>query len=220
MRSARIKPVASALIGLIAALTIGIGSAKADVRALDVPIVFSTDSASTCTATPFRPYAEIGDERDYVTAPGGTFDGALLAGWQLRDGATLDQSSSRGAAIALPAGASAISPMFCVDLLFPHARLAHRTIGGDPDGLKLRIEVVYPLVTTPVWTEVKAFDGFQGDAVADDWRISPDIALKPTLGGQLPGPRYAALRITAHLKDSSATGAVLIDDLNIDPRMH
>lgn len=36
-----------------------------------------------------------------------------------------------------------------------------------------------------------------GARLATDWRISPDVDLKPDLGGSIPGARHVALRFTA-----------------------
>ena len=80
------------------------------------------------------------------------------------------------------------------------------------------MEVVYPQLPRPVWTEVKKFDGFQGDPVASGWRISPDMDLKPDFGGSVPGARYVALRFTA-VKKASTTAEFRVDDVFIDPRM-
>jgi hypothetical protein len=179
-------------------------------------IQFTEASYSTCVNPTFvTPYTAIGDFRTYVLAPAGTFD-AGSEGWQLRNGARLVADATRGTSLALPAGASAISPAACIDLDYPHLRLAHKAAGRNLSGLELRTEVVYPQVADPEWTEVKEFDAFQGDQVASGWRISPDVDLKPDLGGSSWGARPVAVRFTA-VKKAAASAELRVDDVYIDP---
>jgi hypothetical protein len=139
-------------------------------------------------------------------------------GWQLRGGARFATDAARGAGLALPAGASAISPGMCVDLDYPHLRFAHKVVGRNASGVEIRMEVTYPQLRNPVWTEVKQFDGFQGNSAGSGWRITPDVDLKPDFGGQVPGARYVALRFTA-VRKSSTAAEFRVDDVFVDPRM-
>ena len=153
-----------------------------------------------------------------MLAPSGAFTDFVAPGWLLGGGARLASDTARGPGIVLPAGTSAISPAMCVDLNYPHLRFAHKVTGKNASGVEIGIEVVYPQVDDPMWTEVKKLDGYQGDVVASGWRISPDVDIKPDFGGKTAGARYVALRFTA-IKKSNTSAEVRLDDVFVDPYM-
>ncbi len=206
-----------AALGAVAAGAALAAPAPANTTPLGTTSIAHTDaSRSTCESPAFvRPYTGLGDSRTYVLAPAGTFD-AGATGWQLRDGARLAADATRGTSLVLPPGASAISPAACIDLDYPHLRLAHKATGWNPAGLELKTEVVYPQVRSPQWVEVKQFDPFQGDQVASGWRISPDVDLKPDLGGSSWGARPVAVRFTA-VRKATTSAEIRVDDVFIDP---
>jgi len=205
--------------GALAVVAVTAVPAGANVTPLDADIQYTDASRSTCETPAWaRPYEELGDLRTYVLAPHGAFTGGVAPGWQLRDGARLAADKARGEGLALPAGASAISPAMCVDLDYTHLRFAHKVVGKDRSGVEIKVEVVYPRFGEPGWKEVKQFDGEQGDAVAAGWRIAPDVDLKPDLGGQAEGARYVALRFTA-VEKFSTSAEFWVDDVFVDPRL-
>jgi len=205
--------------GALTLMVVAAGSAQANVSPLQSSIQYTSASSSTCDAPAWAwPYLSLGDLRTYVLAPNGSFTGSVAPGWQLQGGARLAPDSVRGVGLALPAGASAISPGMCVDLDYPHLRFAQKVVGKDPAGLEIKAEVVYPQLSDPVWTDVKQFDGYQGDAVAGGWRITPDVDLKPEFGGEVAGSRYVAIRFTAVEKYATAA-EFRIDDVFVDPMM-
>ena len=207
---------ATAALALVAAPaaanTTSLGSTKIDDTA---------DSRSTCQ-TPLveHPFARFGDDRDYVLAPGGAFEG-LAPGWQLSGKAGVvngneaffvhSQQDTRS--LSLSPGAAAITPAFCLDLTYPSFRFATKAM-TDPGAAQLRVEVVYPDVPRPEWADVIEFDGKQGNHAKTGWRVSQDVELKPDFGGDAAGERRAALRITA------VRGTWRVDDLYLDPRRH
>lgn len=208
-----------ALALALAAAAGPVGSAGANVYPLDATIQYTAASTSTCQSPVWTwPYKAIGDSRTYVLAPSGAFTGNVATGWQLRGGARLVSDAARGPGLALPAGASVVSPAMCADLNYPHMRLAHKVVGSGAANVELRIDVVYPQNVKPVWTEVKQFDGFQGNTVASGWRITPDIDVKPDWGGQTAGARYVAFRFTA-VKKATTSAEYRIDDVYMDPWM-
>ena len=72
----------------------------------------------------------------------------------------------------------------CVDLDYPHFRFAHKFVGKDPAGGKILVEVVYPQLRSPEWTEVIDFDGKQGQlAGVRELAYSQDVELKPDFAG-------------------------------------
>lgn len=203
----------------LALLAVLPGAAQANVMPLDATIQYTSASRSTCEAPAWtNPYRSIGDSRTYVLAPDGAFAGGVAPGWQLRNGARIVSDPARGPGLALPAGASVVSPAMCVDLNYPHLRFAQKVVGTNAGGVEIRVDVVYPQNRNPVWTEVKQFDGFQGNTVASGWRITPDVDVKPDWGGQTAGARYVALRFTA-VKKSTTKAEFRIDDVHVDPRM-
>ena len=209
----RALAVAAALLGALP------GAAQANVTPLSTPIQFTDASSSTCESPLWAwPYRSIGDSRMYVLAPSGAFANGVAPGWQLRNGARLATDAARGPGLVLPAGASAISPATCVDLDYPHLRFAHKVVGTGASNVEIKIEVTYPNNPNPVWTEVKQFDGYQGDRVSSGWRITPDVDVKPDFGGQTAGARYMALRFTA-VKKATTSAQFHVDDIYVDPYM-
>lgn len=218
--SVRTRIQASTLVTAVLATGALALPAHANTTPLGATAIGYTDASDkTCDRRGFaRALLPFGDDRWYTLAPSGDFDAGHAPGWQLRDGAGLASDAARRTSLVLPAGASAISPGMCVDLDYPHVRLAHKVVGEGARDVELKIEVVYPKLPDPEWTEVKQFDGYQGDVVASGWRLSPDLDLKPDLGGDVPGARYAALRITAVAK-SPTSAEFWVDDVLVDPRM-
>ena len=182
-------------------------------------IQYTSGSAATCDRPSFvQPLRSYGDSRWYVPAPNGSFTNGIAPGWQLAGGAKLASDAVRGVSLVLPPGGSAISPGMCVDLDYPHFRFFSKFVAKDPAGGKILVEVVYPQLARPEWTEVKEFDGKQSaPAGSGNWLLSPDVDLKPDFAGSVPGARYVALRFTA-LKTGYA-GEWRVDDVWIDPRM-
>ncbi len=203
-----------ALCALGAALTFAAPAHAGTTPLGSTVIQYSDASRSTCEQPSYvNPYTGIDDSRTYVLAPGGAFADASAPSWQLAGGARVD-----GGSLVLPAGASAISPGMCVDLDYPHLRFAHQVVGAKASDMEIRVEVVYPQLAQPEWVEVKHFDGKKGDAVQSGRRISPDVDLKPQLGGKLWGARDVALRFTA-VQKSKTPAEYHVDDVFIDPRM-
>ena len=209
-----------AAIAVVAAAVLA-GPAQANTTPLGQTVIaYTGQSAATCDRPSFtQSLKAYGDSRWYVLAPSGSFTGAAAPGWQLRGGAKLAADAVRGTSLALPPGGSAISPGMCVDLDYPHFRFANKFVAKDPAGGKILVEVVYPQLRSPEWTEVIDFDGKQSQlAGAGSWRLSQDVQLKPDFAGDAPGARYVALRFTA-LKTGYA-GEWRVDDIWIDPRMN
>ena len=103
-----------------------------------------TGSLAGCASPALSPaLSAFGDPRSYFVAPGGDFESSRH-GWQLTGGAALAAGSGplrRGTvrSLRLPAGATATSPVFCVDLDYPTFRFFHAR-GASP----LSVDVIYP----------------------------------------------------------------------------
>lgn len=218
MKLVAVRTRAHALtVGLIASLALA-GTAEANTTPLgSTSVNYTPASASTCDRPTFtQALRSYGDLRSYALAPSGSFTGPV-AGWQLGTGAKLAADTARGTSLVLAPGASAISPGMCVDLDYPHLRFFNKFVAKDPAGGKIRVEVVYPQLANPHWTDVIEFDGkASAPAGAGNWRLSQDVDLKPDFAGSMPGARYVALRFTA-LKTGYA-GEWRVDDIWIDPK--
>jgi hypothetical protein len=193
--------------------------AQADTRPLGSTQLFaSAASTKTCSAPLIEnPFGRFGDRRNYVLAPDGSFEDAMLEGWQLSgakrvteaDPVKLGASDGRGM-LAMPARSSAISPTMCVDLDYPTFRLLGKAV-RLPDSAGFKIEIVYPDSPKPVWEELTKFDGKQFVNAGSGWRLTSDLDMKPDLGGKAAGFRRVAFRFTA------LSGEWRMDDLYVDP---
>lgn len=152
--------------------------------------------------------ASFGDWRSYFLAPGGDFESSDQ-GWTLTGGATPSAGSGplrRGTkSLRLPAGATATSPIFCVDLNYPTFRF-FSSMGKAP----LSVDVIYPSLGTkkPMATTLKGG--------ATGWSLTKDVSLRPTVVTKDAGWRLVQLRFVA---DTGAAGDWHVDDVLIDPRM-
>jgi hypothetical protein len=161
-------------------------------------------------------FAAFGDTRDYVLAPGGSFEDKDLDGWQVEgakvsgDGSPLEADGDRNKrSLKIPAGGSATSPAMCVDLHYPTLRLMAR---AAKEG-ELRVEVIYPDSEDPLFHPAGALTG----GGQRDWQASSDMPVFPERGGAAPGMRRVALRFTSVAVNGEA-GEWKIDDLYVDPR--
>jgi hypothetical protein len=184
-----------------------------------IDIVSTPDTTQTCTAPQIvSAFARLGDLRDYVLAPGGTFEQKTLNGWQVtkarQDG---DQSNlivpdadkaDNQFSLKIPAAGSAVSPAMCVDLHYPTLRFMAKS---DP-GRRLKVDIAYPDSNDPVFREA-------GTVTADQkgWVATGDIPVYPERGGVEPGMRRVALRFTS-VAGAVQAGDWRIDDLYVDPK--
>jgi hypothetical protein len=176
-------------------------------------------SSQTCSdPTLEQPFSALGDNRDYVLAPGGAFDDPTAHGWTLEGGAAVVETTDPFAfgdnndsqSLALPPGASAISPTMCVDLHYPTMRFIGMQTAAKSAGLD--VEVFYPNAPKAMqeWDRTSHLQAKS----TDGWEVTRDVKVRPEWGGTTPGWRLVALRFTA-----DTTGSWLIDDVFVDPRM-
>ena len=156
-------------------------------------IIETADSKKACVNPLIEnPFAQFGDNLDYVLAPDGNFNGDV-AGWQFAGGAKV-VATDKGRSLQLPKGATAITPSMCLDLHFPTFRMDHKVVRdkngllvlGKADRAVMKVEVVYYQIANPMWTEMKSFDGRNGIYVGNSWKLTDPIDLKPALGGPHP----------------------------------
>jgi hypothetical protein len=179
----------------------------------------TSESRVTCEAPVIeRPFVSFGDERDYVLAPGGSFEDGLPAGWSLEGGAGIAAGNepfnlrglSDSSSLELPAGASATSPTMCVDLDWPTMRFV--AIQAAEKDAEIEVEVLYPEAEEKkaTWHGAKKFKAKRKDG----WRPSDDVKLSPDRGGKFAGGRPVALRFT----NISDHGSWQIDNVYVDPK--
>jgi hypothetical protein len=185
-----------------------------------VDILETPETRETCTAPQIAsPFSTLGDDRDYVLAPGGSFEDKTLDGWQVaksrQDGDhssfRLNYAGDNKHSLRVPAGGSAVSPAMCVDLHYPTLRFMAKP---ESNRGTLKIEVAYPDSPDPVFHEAGEVDATPNKK----WGLTSDIPVYPERGGAAPGMRRVALRFTSTASDGETPGDWKIDDLYVDPK--
>jgi hypothetical protein len=159
-----------------------------------------------------QPFASFGDTNSYELVPGGNFEGGL-SGWTLSGGAhtvtggaPVSVTGAGGPSLSLPAGASAQTPLVCVDAAYPTFRFFARNSGLLST---LLVQVVYK---TPVGLTVVVPVGTV--ALSSSWQPTASMQTGASLESALSGgTAQIALRFTA------LTGSTQIDDVYVDPRV-
>jgi hypothetical protein len=196
--------IIGAVIGILGIATLSGAPARA--------ALISTNACDTASLT--QPFSPWGDANDYKLVPGGSFEGGA-AGWTLSGGAaTVSGSEPFGAtgdvgssSLSLPAGASATSPLTCVNAAYPTFRFF-----GHNSGLlsTMAVSVVY---TVPLVGEVAVPVGVV--ALSGSWEPSSTMLTASAVTGLLSGgTSLVAFRFTA------LTGHSQVDDVFVDPKMH
>jgi hypothetical protein len=171
--------------------------------------LINTDACDNAPLT--EPFAPWSDTNPYKAVPGGNFEGTL-AGWTLTGGAhVVSGNESFGVAggthsLYLPAGASATTPLTCVDAAYPTARFFAKN-GGLLSNVVVTLlykDPVLGLVPIPAGTA----------ALSSSWKPTlPMLTLSAIPGLLNGGTAQVAMRFTALLGPSQ------IDDIYVDPRM-
>ena len=199
----------SSLVSLLSACLLA-GAASPAHAATAAGTVTAPATAGCTVPAMTASLAAFGDWRSYFLAPGGDFETAAH-GWTLTGGATRSAGSGPlrlGAAtksLRLPAGATATSPVFCVDLNYPTFRF-FSSKGSAP----LNVDVIYPAIGAK---KLKATTIKGG---SPSWTLTKDVDLRPTVVTKDAGWRLVQLRYVAA---TGASGDWLVDDVLIDPRM-
>lgn len=166
--------------------------------------LISTDPCDNATLT--QPFAGWGDSNLYKLVPGGNFEGSL-AGWTLTVGARV-VSGGEGSShsLYLPVGATATTPLSCVDAAYPTARFFAKNAGLLSNVLVTLLyhDPVLGLVPLPTGTATLGWS----------WNPTlPMLTLSAVPGLLNGGTSQVAIRFTALLGPSE------IDGVYIDPRM-
>ena len=196
-----ISRVRRRLVALSASCALGLaGAAALSAPAAQARLINLSPCSPSALSQPFAPW---GDWSLYELAPGGDFESSL---WTLSGGAQIVSGSEPFAAtgtlgswsLSLPAGASAQSPLTCVDAAYPSVRLFIAGTGT------VAVAVVYDNLAIPAGVA----------AAGGAWQPTPvmitasQVLLLGVLSG---GTAEVSLRLTA------LTGSPQLDDVFIDP---
>ncbi|MGZ6638370.1 MAG: hypothetical protein ACXVII_36595 [Solirubrobacteraceae bacterium] len=200
--------------GLAATVTLAAAFATTSPALADGGLMAETTGASQqeCQAPVVsQPFWELKDARHYVLAPGGDFSDPSGAGWQFFGGARIVDDirpdGTTGGSLYLPSGSMAVSPVMCVDMTYPTARLWARTLSGDGD-----VTFAVSYAATKSELDPQSVGHVKGDRRG--WKLSGDVHIKPELAGKDGGWRRVAFVLTAGGK----TGEFQLDDIYVDPR--
>jgi hypothetical protein len=169
-------------------------------------------SAMECQAPVLsQPFLDLRDNRRYTLAPGGDFSNPAGAGWQFFGGARIAQAAGpdgNGGTLDMPSGSTAVSPIMCVDMTYPTARIWAKTLVPDGD---VTVSVSYAGTKTAL--KPQTVGNVKGGRNA--WTLSGDVAIRPQLAGKADGWRKVAFILTAR----GNRGDFQLDNFFVDPRM-
>jgi hypothetical protein len=166
--------------------------------------LIATGACDNATLT--QPFAAWGDSSQYKLVPGGNFEGSL-AGWTVTGGARVVSGGEAGGhSLYLPAGASATTPLTCVNAAYPTER--HFAKGGGLLSTVL-VQLVY---RDPIFGLVPLPAGLS--TLNWSWQPTlPALTLSAVPGLLNGGTSQVGIRFTALLGPSQ------IDNVYVDPRM-
>jgi hypothetical protein len=186
------------------------GAGLVSVLASGAPAQAALISTGACDNSPLtQPFQRWGDTSPYKLIPGGSFESGA-PGWTLSNGARIVAGSEPygvsgsvgNASLYLPAGASAQSPITCVNAAYPTFRFLAR---NDWLLSTVLVQVVYGGLPLPVGAV----------ALSSQWKPTLPMLTASAVPGLLDGGTTpVAVRFTALL------GASHVDDVFVDPRMH
>jgi hypothetical protein len=201
--------LALALAGALCALAIAAQPSHAGVLVESAP-----DCAAQPTSRPFLPWLDIAS---YQKAPDGGFE-AAATGWGLNGGATTVAGNephyvggrADDTALRIPAGGSATSPVFCVGLEHPTARMFAKRVGGSLlSTLRVDVQFEDALGTTrsvPIGLVVSG----------GNWAPTLPMLMVANLLPLLPDQHTpVTLRFVPQ-----GSGSWLVDDVYVDPFKH
>jgi hypothetical protein len=173
------------------------------------PALADTSDPSTCSAPSLsQPWTAYKDHHWYTLAPGGTFDDAADAGWQLSGGAAIVDADQRdgtsGGVLDLPSRSVAVSPPLCITSDYPNARLSVRNLRGA-EGVTFAVSYF----VDGGWTNAKDTGQFHGEH--SDWTLSKPMNLQP---GKKPGWQLIRFVFVAR----GNTSHFQVDEFWVDPR--
>jgi len=197
-----------------------------DTAAVETTDVFTGETATaaetaatkrTCTDPQLgTSLAAFKDQRSYFLAPGGDFEHSAAPGWELTGGAVVTAGNEPfgvagggDSALTVPAGGSATSPVFCIDLNYPTFRFFAVQAQEAADA-GLQVDVIYPELENKNVRRAAKYGPFKA------WKLSNDVKLEPQTAGKQAGWRKVALRFSVPATKKGGTWK--IDGILVDPR--
>ena len=161
-----------------------------------------------------HPFAQWGDNSNYVPAPGGNFESGpswlLTGGAQVADGNESFQvgGASDAHSLSLPAGSSATSPAQCTGIDHPTLRLFARNTGASSS--RLNVDAYYPgLLGGTQRARIGSIAG------SGDWQ--PTGASQLTLTNLLATLSLSRTVVAFRFSPADSAGNWSIDDVYVDP---
>jgi hypothetical protein len=171
-----------------------------------------TASAACAAGTVSHPFAEFGDNANYVLAPGGSFESGA-PGWGLSGAEVVEGNetylASGSHSLAINANGQAVSPSVCVGSEYPTFRFFARQLTGDPRAT---------LTASLRWVDllgiaVESSAGAVAGSSSSSWAPSPVMRLGNSVPLWLPGSSFNVQLVFR----STGGGSWVIDDAYIDP---
>jgi hypothetical protein len=168
---------------------------------------------ATCEGQSFsQPFTSLKDSNYYTLVEGGDFN-SPSEGWQLSNGAQIVEGArpdgSTGGILDLPSGAVAVSPVTCVTLLYPTARMYVRNVkGGEGVSVGMAYAGTNRTISSPQ-------NVGQVHGAHNDWTASSPINVQP----QIAGPAESTREARFVFKAGGKTSEFQLYDVYVDPRM-
>jgi len=200
----------SLLVASLAVVVLAAGAPSASAGVL-------VASAPNCSPQPTsQPFARFGDSGLYQLAPGGAFESGSPS-WSLSGGASVVSGNEtyqvHGAtdlrSVKLPPGASATSPVMCVGIEHPLARLFAKNNSALVSTLS--VEVIFE---TSLGLKASLPIGVL--LPSGQWKPSPKLLVLANLLPLLPG-EHTPVQFRVR---SVGLGTWWVDDFYVDPRCH
>lgn len=169
---------------------------------------------ASCAARPVStPFAQWGDNSDYFSVPGGSFEGtADQVGWSLSNAELTDGNEPfhvNGAdddqSLTIDAGGTATSPYFCVDNTMPDLRFfAQEVMAGSDLEVNALVRTADGVTTVPV--------GDLADGSMTTWAPTP-----PMTGGSGSLADGQTVQVALQFVVPASSGSWQLDDVYVDP---
>jgi hypothetical protein len=201
-----IASLAAATALVLLAIVSSALAGNVDDKTITAPQLDPRDDCNLPTST--QALLSQGDQDSYFLAPGGNFSDSS-ANWYFDGGAGLttvtNTDGSSNGVLQIPAGGQAVSPVICVTVDCPHAKIFARNLNGGGDRLKFGVSYY----RDGAWSSWKRTADFKGND--KNWGLSDKLNIQPEKKDGFQQVRFAIYNDT---KDKTFQ----LDDFWIDPR--